>query len=67
MGKLEAMKERYDQIMIPEELNIRIQQEIEKSRRRQEQKGRAGSRHRLRRTVRSMEAMGNIRRCALCG
>ena len=39
MGKLEAMKERYDQIMIPEELNIRIQQEIEKSRRRQEQKG----------------------------
>ena len=37
MGKLEAMKERYDQIMIPEELNIRIQQEIEKSRRRQEQ------------------------------
>ncbi len=57
MGKLEAMKERYDQIMIPEELNIRIQQEIEKSRHRQEQKGRAGSRHRLRRTVRSMEAM----------
>ena len=35
MGKLEEMKERYDQIMIPEELNIRIQQEIEKSRRRQ--------------------------------
>ena len=27
MHKLETMKERYDQIIIPEELNIRIQQE----------------------------------------
>ena len=36
MSKLEAMKERYDQIIIPEELNIRIQQEIQKSRIQQE-------------------------------
>ena len=32
MGKLDIMKERYDQITIPEELNFRIQQEIQKSR-----------------------------------
>ena len=36
MGKLETMKQRYDQITIPEELNIRIQQEIQRSRKQQE-------------------------------
>ena len=40
MGKLETMKERYDQITIPEELNIRIQQEIQNSRKQQEEKRR---------------------------
>lgn len=57
MSKLEAMKVRYDQIMIPEELSIRVEQEIQKSRQRQEQKGRRGSSHSLRRVIRSMEAM----------
>ncbi len=57
MSKLEAMKERYDQIIIPEELNIRIEQEIQKSRQRQGEKKRCGSRHRLRGVIRSMEAM----------
>ena len=31
MSRLEEMKERYDRTPIPEELNIRIQQEILKS------------------------------------
>lgn len=57
MGKLETMKERYDQIIIPEELNIRIQQEIQKSRQRQEEKGQAGSSRRFKKVIRSMEAM----------
>ena len=57
MSKLEAMKVRYDQIMIPEELSIRVEQEIQKSRQRQEQKGWRGSSHSLRRVIRSMAAM----------
>ena len=57
MGKLETMKERYDQIIIPEELNIRIQQEIQKSRQSQEEKGQAGSSRRFKKVIRSMEAM----------
>lgn len=57
MGKLEAMKERYDQIIIPEELNIRIQQEIQKSRRQQEEKRRDDSRHKIRKMIRSIEAV----------
>lgn len=56
MRKLETMKERYDQIIIPEELNIRIQQEIEKSRKQQEEKRGAGSSHRFKRVIRSVEA-----------
>lgn len=55
MRKLETMKERYDQIIIPEELNIRIQQEIEKSRKQQEEKRGAGSSHRFKRVIRSVE------------
>lgn len=57
MSKLERMKERYDNIVIPEELNIRVQQEIQKSRKQQEEKVRAGSSHRFRKVIRSMEAM----------
>lgn len=55
MRKLETMKERYDQIIITEELNIRIQQEIEKSRKQQEEKRGAGSSHRFKRVIRSVE------------
>ena len=33
MGNLKEMKEKYDRIVIPKELNIRIRQEIERSRR----------------------------------
>lgn len=40
MSKLEIMRERYDRIEIPEELGTRINREIEKSRERQEDKGR---------------------------
>lgn len=57
MGKLETMKERYDQIIIPEELNIRIQQEIQKSRQQQEEKGRTGINCGFRKVLRGMEAM----------
>ena len=38
MGRLEEMKERYDNIVIPAELNVRIQQEISKSRKQQAKK-----------------------------
>lgn len=56
MGKLDTMKERYDQITIPEELNFRIQQEIQKSRKQQEEKNGAGRLHRFKRIIRSVEA-----------
>ncbi len=55
MGKLETMKERYDQITIPEELNSRVQQEIQKSRQKEEKRRDVGSR-RFKRTIRSIEA-----------
>ena len=54
MGRLEKMKERYDEIPIPEELDGRIRQEITKSRRLQAKKNRAG--RRLKTVIRSMEA-----------
>lgn len=38
MGRLEEMKERYEQIAIPEELHVRVEQEIMKSRKQQEEK-----------------------------
>lgn len=56
MGKLDKMKEKYDQITIPEELNFRIQQEIQKSRKQQEEKNGAGRIHRFKRIIRSVEA-----------
>ncbi len=60
MGKLEKMKEKYDQIIIPEELNIRIQHEIQKSREQQEELDKDGGRHRFRMVLRSMEAAAAI-------
>lgn len=52
MGKITDMKQRYEEIPIPEELAVRVQQEITKSRNRQSQKGT----HRLRyaRAVRTL-------------
>lgn len=55
MSKLETMKERYDQITIPKELNVRIQQEIQKSRKQQAEKRWVGS-HRFKKAICSMEA-----------
>lgn len=60
MDKLETMKERYDQITIPEELNFRIQQEIQKSRMQQEDKSGAGGSHRFKRGIRSVEAAAAV-------
>lgn len=60
MRKLEIMKERYDQIAIPEELNMRINREIEKSRERLEKKGRAGKNHRFKNVIRSVEAAAAV-------
>ncbi len=57
MGRLEKMKERYEEIVIPQELNARIEQEIMKSRRQQTEKSRAGKRRRYQKIIRSMEAM----------
>ena len=51
MGKLEKMKERYDEIVIPEELNVRIQQEILKSRRQQSEKKGFSQRYRFKKIV----------------
>ena len=56
MGKLEKMKERYDEIVIPEELNVRIQQEILKSRRQQSEKNGSSQRYRLKKIVFGMGA-----------
>lgn len=56
MGKLETMKERYDHIAIPEELNFRIQQEIQRSRKQQEKKREAGRKRRFKLVMRSLEA-----------
>ena len=56
MGILEKMKESYDQITIPEELNDRIQQEIMKSRRQQAERNSDGRRYRTKKVIRGMEA-----------
>ena len=56
MSKLDRMKERYDQTAIPEELNFRIQREIQKSREQQEEKRGAGRSHSFKRIIRSAEA-----------
>lgn len=54
MSRLEEMKERYDDIVIPAELNVRIQQEITKSRKQQAEKNNAGRRYRLTRVIRGV-------------
>ena len=38
MGKLERMKQEYDNIVIPKELSVQIEKEIEKSRKREAEK-----------------------------
>lgn len=56
MGNLEKMKENYDRIVIPKELSIRIQQEIEKSRKQQEEKRKVDHVYRYKRLTRGMGA-----------
>lgn len=56
MGRLEKMKEKYDEIVIPAELHVRIEKEIMRSRRQQTEKSSIGHRYTLRRAVRGMEA-----------
>ena len=56
MGRLENMKERYDAVVIPAELNDRIQQEITRSRRQQAEKKAASRRHTFRKMIRGMAA-----------
>ena len=60
MGRLEKMKERYDEIVIPEELNIRVQQEIMKSQRQQAEKNSIRQRYRLKKVIHGMEAAAAV-------
>lgn len=60
MGNLEKMKERYDQIFIPEELNIRVQQEIQKSRKQQEGKSKARNGYKFKIMIRSTVAAAAV-------
>lgn len=57
MSRLEKMKERYDNIVIPAELNVRIEQEIMKSRKQQAEKSITGQRYKVRKVIRSMGAV----------
>lgn len=56
MGKLESMKQEYDHIVIPKELNIRIQEEIKKSREREAQKRRAAWNLKRKKVIHTIEA-----------
>ncbi len=56
MGRLEEMKERYDNIVIPAELNVRIQQEISKSRKQQAKKNNTSQKYRLKKIIRGTAA-----------
>ncbi len=56
MSKLEKMKERYDEIVIPAELNARVQQEIMKSRRQQAEKTIDSRKYRFNKVIRTMGA-----------
>ena len=60
MGRLEKMKERYDDIVIPAELNERIQQEIMKSRKQQAEKHTVGQRYGVKRVIRGMGAAAAV-------
>ena len=57
MSKLEKMKENYDQIPIPKELNIRIQQEIQKSQKQWEEKSRIQQKLRFQKTIRDRKSV----------
>ncbi len=56
MSKLEKMKKSYNDIVIPTELNVRIQQEIMKSRKQEEEKRIAGQRYKFKKIIRSIGA-----------
>lgn len=56
MGKLEKMKEMYNDTTIPEELSARVQQEIAKSRRQQAAQNSGGQKSRISKVIRGMEA-----------
>ena len=60
MGRLEKMKEIYDKIVIPEELNVRVQQEIMKSRRQQAEKNGASQRNKFRKIIHSMAVAAGV-------
>lgn len=55
MGRLQDLKEKYDQIVIPEELHVRVEQEIMKSRTRQEEENRANSKKRFKKALLMMK------------
>lgn len=57
MSRLERMKERYDDIVIPAELNDRIQQEIIKFQKQQTEKRITDQRYKFRKVIRSMGAV----------
>ena len=54
MGSLKEMKERYEQIPIPDALSIRVQQEIMESQKQQMEKEKRSHRYWFRQTIRSM-------------
>lgn len=56
MGSLNEMKEKYDNIAIPEELAVRVQQEIMKSRRQQMERESKIHRARFRKAIRGIGA-----------
>jgi len=56
MSKLGKMKERYDRISIPEELGVRVQQEIQKSREQQKDGGKVVPGCKFRRVMRGVGA-----------
>lgn len=56
MGKLESMKQEYDSIVIPKELNFRIQEEIKKSREREAQKRRVARNLKRKKIIHTIEA-----------
>lgn len=56
MNKIKKMKENYEQISIPKELNIRIQQEIEKSQKQWEEKRKSHQKLLFKKVIHSIEA-----------
>lgn len=56
MGKLERMKQEYDNIVIPKELSVQIEKEIEKSRKREAEKSRMLPNLKMKKVIRTIEA-----------